>query len=555
MSAASSPARHNQPEGITLVQAAERGDVGTVEVLIAAGADVNAATQHGMTALMSAAANGHLGLVSLLLERGADINARRYDSLDALALAVFFGHVHVVRELLGRGADLKAKSRFGTSPEMWATARGFYDLAQLLTDAKTANSSETPAHGNDESNEPSRSPSTGSPAGHPRWPGSGQPTSGSGSTELTSAQEPILPETFFSDEGLSDETLSHATEASPIPAQIPLDSTHDDEWTMGSTNSSELTLESPASIWNIPDEAHKENQVPTRNSGTTAEPMVVEVTQNGADIFAPVITQRPRALPVEQQPSPIYSTYVAKPRYHHKRNPRKLVRCLAYLTSDWQRLTVVTLIVMLLCGLGTVAFLTLLSPSKPSLAAKPANVAEPLAPALHSTTRAEQIPSKPTINDASSEQSVNSAKKSDDGGGPEVDRIEDPSYSRVAEKSLRKPDESVAGARPKLRGPHAGGPRVVPETMTPKRETQAASRPAPSSKSSSVSVKRMRSRNAANDADATDIDREDQGAKAPRPAPLSIEVQRPRSVSARNDSSAPAATPGRNTKTKVIQWP
>lgn len=567
MSAASSPARENQPEGITMVEAAKCGDVGTVEVLIAAGVDVNSATEHGMTALMSAAANGHLGLVSLLVERGADINAKRCDSLDALALAVFFGHLHVVRELLDRGADLKAKSRFGTSPEMWATTRGFHDIAQILNDAETVNSRESLAHRSDESNASLGFPSPGSPAGHPCGGESGQPAWSGASSELTGAEEPILPEAFFSDEGFSDETLPDATATSPIPAQITPDSAADDEWTMGSTDSSEVTLESPASVWNLPDEGHQENQVQPRN----------DVPHNGANISAPVIIQRPRTLPVEKQPFPVYSTYVAKPRYHHKRRSRKLVRFLAAITSGWQRLTIVTLIVMLVCGLGTVAFLKLLYPGKPFLAAKPANIAEPSELALphinaqnnlNSTTRAEEIPSQPAINHASDEQSVEAAKKSDDGSGPRVDRIEHSRNSPVGEKSLRESAERVTGARSKLQGPHAGraespaenlgwgaNPRRVLETMTPKRETKAVLRPAPGFRSAGVSAKRIPSRNAADAADVTDIAREDKIAKTPSPAPLSIEVQRPRSVAARNDSSAPAATPGGNAKIKVIQWP
>ena len=135
MSAALSPARQKQPEIKLLIQAAESGDGATVEAQLAAGADVNSATESGMTILMSAAANGHLGIVSLLLERGANVNVKRNDGLTALALAAFFGHQTIVRELLGYGADIEAKSRFGTSPEMYARCRGFTTITKLLKDA------------------------------------------------------------------------------------------------------------------------------------------------------------------------------------------------------------------------------------------------------------------------------------------------------------------------------------------------------------------------------------------------------------------------------------
>src|SRR5439155_18747503 len=92
LSAALSPARQKQPEIKLLIQAAESGDGTTMEAQLAAGADVNSATESGMTILMSADANGHLGIVSLLLERGANVNVKRNDGLTALALAAFFGH-------------------------------------------------------------------------------------------------------------------------------------------------------------------------------------------------------------------------------------------------------------------------------------------------------------------------------------------------------------------------------------------------------------------------------------------------------------------------------
>jgi hypothetical protein len=432
---ASSAAR-SRPQGATLVQAAKAGDFGSVEDLIAAGADVNGATEHGMTALMTAAANGHLKLVSCLLERGADINAKRYDGLDALALAVFFGHLQVVRELLGRGADLKAKSRFGTSAEMWAAARGFQEIAQALTDAKTANCRAALAHQSDESNSPS--------------------------PEFTGGQEPILSEQIFSDEELSD-----------------------------------------------------------------------------------AITKHPSALVVEKKPSSNYSSYVAKPRYRQKRKSRKLEKCWAYITSGRQRLTVVTLIVMFVCGLGTLAFFKVLSQSNPSRAANSVNVPKPSPPDLphfstqsRSTTRSEKIPST-LASEVSGKQTVDSAKRSNDGNGPQADHIQDFRHSRLAERVSRKSAQRVTAAPPKQRIPA-------------KRETPAVSRPAQSFKPAIVSAKGSASGNVADP--ALENNRAKEPIHAP-PALLGSKMERPRTVVVSNDSAAPAVTPGRKTKTKVIQWP
>jgi hypothetical protein len=118
-----------------LMKAIQGGDVAEVEVVLSRNVDVNATTQHGTTALMSAAAYGHLEIVRALLKRGAALNQKRSDGFTALALAAFFGQEETVRELLARGADVRAVSRRNTSPEMWATARGFLQIGDLLKTA------------------------------------------------------------------------------------------------------------------------------------------------------------------------------------------------------------------------------------------------------------------------------------------------------------------------------------------------------------------------------------------------------------------------------------
>src|ERR1044072_5970788 len=71
-------------------------------------------------------------MVRVLLEHGADANIKRNDKFTALALAAFFGHTEVVRVLMEHGADSRASTRGGTSPQMWATARTFNEVANQL---------------------------------------------------------------------------------------------------------------------------------------------------------------------------------------------------------------------------------------------------------------------------------------------------------------------------------------------------------------------------------------------------------------------------------------
>jgi hypothetical protein len=118
-----------------LMKAIQRGDVAEVQGVLSGDVDVNATTPYGTTALMSASAYGHLEIVRALLKRGAALNQKRSDGFNALALAAFFGQQETVRELLACGADVRAISRRNTSPEMWATARGFLQIADLLKTA------------------------------------------------------------------------------------------------------------------------------------------------------------------------------------------------------------------------------------------------------------------------------------------------------------------------------------------------------------------------------------------------------------------------------------
>lgn len=115
-------------------QVSEAGSPRELEAL--PGIEETESDANGMTPLMRAACDGQVGTVQALLDRGAEVNAKRFDGLDALALAAFFGHSQVVWVLLTNGADVDARGRAESSADMWADARAFMDIGDLIREAR-----------------------------------------------------------------------------------------------------------------------------------------------------------------------------------------------------------------------------------------------------------------------------------------------------------------------------------------------------------------------------------------------------------------------------------
>jgi ankyrin repeat protein len=99
------------------------GDLAKVRALIAHGANVNARSNYGYTALSVAAASpGNLSTVLLLLDKGADPKAVDKDGVGPLWLACARGDSEIVRELLRHGADPNEKHlKLTETALMWAS--------------------------------------------------------------------------------------------------------------------------------------------------------------------------------------------------------------------------------------------------------------------------------------------------------------------------------------------------------------------------------------------------------------------------------------------------
>ena len=93
---------------ISIHEAALKGNIEAVKQHLAAGADVNAKNEDGVTPLDHATLWGHKEIVELLLAKGADLNAKDNDGWTSLHNAAYRGHKQIVELLIAEGADVNA---------------------------------------------------------------------------------------------------------------------------------------------------------------------------------------------------------------------------------------------------------------------------------------------------------------------------------------------------------------------------------------------------------------------------------------------------------------
>lgn len=101
-----------------LIAASERGQLGTVQMLIQANADIEAKTKDSRhhwdwdkrrpsyTALYAASKNGHLDVVRALLNAGAAVSTQSSSGETAIEAAAKMGHNHIVHALIDHGAQI-----------------------------------------------------------------------------------------------------------------------------------------------------------------------------------------------------------------------------------------------------------------------------------------------------------------------------------------------------------------------------------------------------------------------------------------------------------------
>ncbi|KAJ5712997.1 uncharacterized protein N7483_010178 [Penicillium malachiteum] len=117
--------------GNALQAAAWNGSPETVQILLEAGADGG----HFGNTLQAAAWNGSLESIQILLEAGADVNTQGGEYGNTLQAAAWNRSLESIQILLEAGADVNAQGGRYRSPLLAATHEGYVDKVQILLHA------------------------------------------------------------------------------------------------------------------------------------------------------------------------------------------------------------------------------------------------------------------------------------------------------------------------------------------------------------------------------------------------------------------------------------
>jgi ankyrin repeat protein len=114
--------------------AAEKGHRRVVEILLAAGADIDAPNASQYTPLHYAVFGGQSAMCELLIEKGANVDARNKFELTPLFVAAERGNLEAAKIFVAHGADVNAVSPFFGTPLHRAVFMGHGEVFTFLLD-------------------------------------------------------------------------------------------------------------------------------------------------------------------------------------------------------------------------------------------------------------------------------------------------------------------------------------------------------------------------------------------------------------------------------------
>ena len=120
--------------------AAQRDDAAALKELVSAGVDMNRGNGMGQTPLHIACMWGNYVSVDILIAAGADLNAKNrlggstpLHMITDMDKGTMRGRVECAKKMATAGADLSAKDKKGTMPYEYAEEAGDVELRDILT--------------------------------------------------------------------------------------------------------------------------------------------------------------------------------------------------------------------------------------------------------------------------------------------------------------------------------------------------------------------------------------------------------------------------------------
>jgi ankyrin repeat protein len=115
-----------------LLESVTRNNPVNTALLLERGADPNAVSTVGNSALMYAAENGNMEIMRMLVASGADVNTSGFNGATPLFLAIFNNDFQATKYLLEQGANPNVKDDFGVTPLLYTAATNQFQSADLL---------------------------------------------------------------------------------------------------------------------------------------------------------------------------------------------------------------------------------------------------------------------------------------------------------------------------------------------------------------------------------------------------------------------------------------
>ncbi|MDF1570029.1 MAG: ankyrin repeat domain-containing protein [Bacteroidales bacterium] len=115
-----------------LLESVIRNNPVNTALLLERGADPDAVSAIGNTALMYAAEKGNMQIMKMLVAAGAEVNTTGFNGATPLFLAILNNDFQATKYLLEQGADPNVKDDFGVTPLLYTAATNQYQSADLL---------------------------------------------------------------------------------------------------------------------------------------------------------------------------------------------------------------------------------------------------------------------------------------------------------------------------------------------------------------------------------------------------------------------------------------